>query len=802
MANYKKILKVSAYSVVGVILAGVLGVTAIVTLVNPNRFKPMIIKAAYEATGRKLALDGDISWTIYPNLGLKIQKVSLSNPDGFKAANLVEVNSADVSVALIPLLSHKVIFKNLVIDGLKVGLIEQNGNNNWTFTPPQEKPSEPGKPSEPAPIHIEFSSLSLTNTTISYDDFDHKKHQGVKNVNLKVDTGFGGEVKFDSKEDVLNLDKVAFNYNDAAIGELNLKVLHVDDPDYNGDVKISKLMLNKLLNDFNIDLGAKKGMPILDNISFSGTINGDKNNIKLANFNFNFADLLKGTTNLDVKNFKNPTYNGNINLAEFNLNKVLNQANIAVNERKDKPLLNSFAFSSKINGNMNSANLNGFSVNVGKLLQVSGSVQVNNFVNPNFNGNINVPDFSLNKVLDGLNIAVNERKNKPLLNSFAFNSKFRGSTANLILNNYSFKTGGILQGSGTTFQVQNFADPKFNGDIAVPTFSLNKVMEQLAMAPIDIPKKERLNQVAVKTSFAGSKTSLNLSQLLLKIANTNITGSLNVPSFKPLSLAENITVDQLDVSDFSNVNGFKVPLHQVHFVGNSSLSDGDLATLNGKQSVQIGNVKLLGFSLDEQVKYMDRTISSSNPNGNVIAQIGNAVQINQAINKVKAEIAKATAPGAKDYSKSTDLGTFNSEAVFHNGVANPSNFKLDGPSLSTKGNGELNLAKKSLNYKVSGQLLVSGINPVFKKLTFPATVQGSFKDPSASLDWGSIIQQLVAYAVTNGKNEIKNAISQQVNQAVGSQVRQAIGNQNGNQVIDNVGKAAADAIGGLFGGGK
>ena len=40
-------------------------------------------------------------------------------------------------------------------------------------------------------------------------------------------------------------------------------------------------------------------------------------------------------------------------------------------------------------------------------------------------------------------------------------------------------------------------------------------------------------------------------------------------SFKPLAFSENITIDQMDVADFSNVNGYRVPMRQLQFSGNS-----------------------------------------------------------------------------------------------------------------------------------------------------------------------------------------------------------------------------------------
>jgi len=877
--NYKKIIKISSLTIVGLVVVSVATVAGIVTFVNPNRFKPLIEKAAYESTGRKLTLAGDISWTVYPNLGLKLQQVSLSNESGFKPENMLELKSADIAVALMPLLYNHIVVKNLVVDGLTMSLAEQAGKNNWTFTPVSQPSASGGEGGgESQPIHISLNSLKLTNVTVSYDNYESKIHQAIRNVSLTVDSGFGGGIEYDSKAELIDLNKVSFNYNDSAIGKVTFTAANFSNPKFSGDFDVSKLLVNKLLDDFNIATKERKGKTVLNDIVFAGKVSGSKQNLDLEEFNFNFSNSLKGKVNLiaknldkspsfagdvnlseidiktlmnqapiqakelqnnkllnnkgafsakfsgdmnniklngysfklgnimqasgsiAVKNFKNPGFAGDVNLPEFNLNQVLDSLNIAVKDRKDKPLLNKFAFSSKFSGNLNSISLSGYSFKVGGLLAGSGSgVQVQNFANPSVSGDINLPEFPLNQVLDGVNVATADRKNKPLLNKFAFHTRFNGNKNTMTLSGYGFKAGGIFAGSGNTVQVQNLENPKINGDINLPTFSANQVMQQMGMTPPDIPNKARLNQVSLRTNFAGSKSAMSLNQILLKVTNTAITGNVNITSFKPLALTENINIDNLDASDFSDVNGFKVPLQNIALQGSASIANGDMATLTGKQSVQIANVAILGFSLDEQVHYMDRTISGTNPNGDVLRQLGNAAQITQSMNKVKAEIVKATSPGPKDYSKKTNLGSFTTVAVIKNGVVNPSAFKLSGPSLNINGGGTVNMAQKNLNYNVNSQLLVNGINPVFKKLTFPATVKGSFKDPEASLDWGSITQQLIKYAILNGGQQIQNAVSQGINQAVGNQIRQSVGQQNGNQVIDGASKAVTGAIQNLFG---
>lgn len=881
----KKIIKYSLITVVSLIILIAIALVLLITVVNPNRFKPFIEKAVYQSTGRTITLAGDISWKLYPNLGVNVKQVTLSNPKGFSESNFVAVNSADVSVALIPLLSHHIVVKTLAIDGLNLALLQKNGVNNWTFTPPSPPPSAPSEAGgKPLPLQLEMSTFSLTNATVSYDNFDKNQHYGVKNVSFTIDTGFGGVIQFDQGADMLKLAKVNFNYNDQAVGALNFTVNNLSHPQYSGDVSLTKFQATALLNQFNIATAARKNITLLDNVIISGNIQGDESNIAVKDFAFNLSDKFKGKTTLTVKNFANPVYDGSINLEPFNLNSILDSLNVAVAERKNKPLLNNFAISSNgFSGNMNNISLNGLKVTAGKEAAVTAAfnkLQVKNFAKPAISGDITVPKFNLNGVLNGLNIAVAQRKDKPLLNSFAFSagsfnvtsasagfsnvklsvgdllnlgfnslqvsnfsspvisggvamgetnlnkvldglniavadrknkpllnnvvlsSTFSATQNSVALSNTSFRFGSLLKGT-TAVSVKNFAAPQFSGSISLPAFNLNETMRQVGMTPPELSNKQLLNSFAINTAFSGSTKNIALSQMVMKIANSTLSGNVNVSSFKPLAFSENLSIDQMDVSDFSNVNGYKVPLRQLKFNGNSSIaSNMDLATLSGHQTVQIGNISVLGISLDRLVMQLNNSINQAGGDTNNIGKLlMNSAQVVQTVNNMKAQVEAATKPGKRDFNQKTDLGSFNGSATITKGLVNPSSFKLSGPSVALSGNGAVDLGKKTINYHASGQLLVPGINPIFKKLTFPVTVSGSTKDPSASLDWGSIQTQILKYVVTNNKQQIQNAISQGINQAIGNnQNANGANNNQQNKIVNDVSKGVTDAVSKLFGG--
>lgn len=105
------------YGVLGLGAALLVGGAALVTLIDPNDFKPLLIEQVKKNTGRDLVVSGPIAWTFWPSLGLSLEQVALRNPSGFAEPDLVRFERGQASVALLPLLSHKLQIGEVALDG-------------------------------------------------------------------------------------------------------------------------------------------------------------------------------------------------------------------------------------------------------------------------------------------------------------------------------------------------------------------------------------------------------------------------------------------------------------------------------------------------------------------------------------------------------------------------------------------------------------------------------------------------------------------------------------------------------------
>ncbi|MEW5825107.1 MAG: AsmA family protein [Pseudomonadota bacterium] len=116
-----------------VLLLAVGALAVFVASFDANRYKPLIVEQAKAHTGRELQINGDLSLSIYPWLGLRVQNVVLGNAPGFAAPEMARLRELGVRARLLPLLSGRLEADTLLLDGLELNLERAaDGRDNWS----------------------------------------------------------------------------------------------------------------------------------------------------------------------------------------------------------------------------------------------------------------------------------------------------------------------------------------------------------------------------------------------------------------------------------------------------------------------------------------------------------------------------------------------------------------------------------------------------------------------------------------------------------------------------------------------
>jgi AsmA protein len=140
--------------------------------VDPNDYREDIARAVEEETGRSFEIEGELSLSVFPWLGLEVGRMRLGNPAGFGADPFVEIGSAAVGAKLLPLLSRRLEVSTLRLDGLRVHLVQlADGSTNWEGLGGDAEPAPQRRPDDSRGFQLErVDGLRLTDAVVRFDD--------------------------------------------------------------------------------------------------------------------------------------------------------------------------------------------------------------------------------------------------------------------------------------------------------------------------------------------------------------------------------------------------------------------------------------------------------------------------------------------------------------------------------------------------------------------------------------------------------------------------------------------------------
>jgi len=167
----------------GVVLGVLLVAAALVGpgLIDWNNYKTEIAAQVKSATGRDLSINGDIRITVLPAPAVLASDVTLSNAKGASSTDMVSLKSAEVRIALAPLLGGQVKVETVKLVEPVINLeVLADGSKNWDLqaseAPEQQAgssggdagaPTDGGASQSPAVI---LENFTIENGTVIYLD--------------------------------------------------------------------------------------------------------------------------------------------------------------------------------------------------------------------------------------------------------------------------------------------------------------------------------------------------------------------------------------------------------------------------------------------------------------------------------------------------------------------------------------------------------------------------------------------------------------------------------------------------------
>jgi AsmA protein len=725
-----KYLKYSLWTIVGVVALVAGALTFIALTFDPNTYKPQIIQSVKDSKQRTLKLDGDIKLQFFPSIGVGLSKVSLSE---FQSEQeFVFVESASISLKLLPLLFRQLVVDEVAVSGVKAQFTKyKNGKTNLDDLLGKE--AAPAAPvsavAASVPMQFDIASVQLDKTDIQYRDEISGARYSVKELSLKtgrITNGLPSRIDFAAH--------VQSNKPKLDIAT-QIKTMLTFDLD-KGQYQVQGL-----------DLQANgKALDITDlAIKASGDASAHP-----ATQEFSMMKFQLSVSGVNEKN----RFDARLDAPDLNLTKnKFTGSNIALHAKLDGALGNIVSELSLpgIEGSAQSFKVNLLSLDADvKQPEQAFKLKLTTPVT----GSIESQQFNLSN----LKLALNATGDK--LPGKSISSELKGGIrADLGRQNIEGNLeGGLLQSQiKAKFAVKNFNVPMIRYDLEIDQFDADPYL----------PRKSAEAKEKDKNKKAGQEQPFDLSAL----KTLNLEGSLRIGSLK----AANVKVAQLRV-DVKAHNGLVniAPLSARMYQGSI---DGKVSVNAATNSFTVSE-KLTGINIAPLMKDA-ADLDVLEGKGNVVLDLatqGNTVSaLKKALGgKASVDLANGAIKGINmdkvvqglqslskdtkvqtlgvDKSEKTPFSEFKASFKIRNGVAHNDDLSVKSTVLRVAGNGDIDIGHDNLNYNAK---VIFARTETGKTGTLPVYVSGAFDDPKIKVDYTALLKDVAKQKLDEKKDQLK-----------------------------------------------
>ena len=188
------------------------GLGILYALFDGEKIKVELSRVVMEQNQRKLDITGKLELSVWPDVGIKLGRTTLSEPGG--KTEFLALDSARVAVAVMPLLSKKLQVQRIEISGLKATLVKhKDGTLNIADLMGGAADKSGSSKSAPKvgagdtasePLQIDIAGISIANAQLTWRDEKTRETTTLSNLD------FGsGRVQADSGKQTLAVDALS-----------------------------------------------------------------------------------------------------------------------------------------------------------------------------------------------------------------------------------------------------------------------------------------------------------------------------------------------------------------------------------------------------------------------------------------------------------------------------------------------------------------------------------------------------------------------------------------------------------------
>lgn len=159
------------FRLIGLIVILVVVAVAAIFLVPAERIANLAARQFEASTGRALTISGSVSPTIWPNIGARIEGVTLANVEGSTAGPMLVAESVDLGVDLSALIGGNIAVQRFEVNQPQIILeMDRSGRGNWVFEGMGGADAAPTEASSGGMPAISLARALITGASLRYID--------------------------------------------------------------------------------------------------------------------------------------------------------------------------------------------------------------------------------------------------------------------------------------------------------------------------------------------------------------------------------------------------------------------------------------------------------------------------------------------------------------------------------------------------------------------------------------------------------------------------------------------------------
>ena len=754
-----KILKWAFLIILILIFLVVAGVGIAVATLDPNDYKEQITAQVKKATGRELTLTGDISWSVFPWLGLNLGKTSLANAEGFGNQPFAELDEIDIHVALMPLIKKQIQAKKVLISGVNINLQKNaDGTDNWSDLAGEGKQEEDAPKEETSDdtaspdIDIQINGFEIVNAHLSYNDKQAGTNVRIDPLNLKT-----GKIALDSP---VPLEANLTLFQDQMSVEAHLSgILHANLE--SGEYQFTNLIIQQTVKGEGIPGGSLSGTE-------KANIQANTNTQKLTIDSLSLDALgMVIAGQISVEQFiDGPQFTVNLKSNKFNPLDITEQLDIKL-EGARKDALADMSFHLEANGDTQAQLMTVKSLALESPdLQLTSQMSVKQFIDkPQFTGEIKTNTFNPKALMTQLGIEAPTTADDKALTHASVEIGVSGDMNSLHLKPFKATmddstlsgTVSIIDLAKQALRFDLILD-ELNADRYLPPTSTTTESTQTTpetpasqtsdaielpvemMRSLNVDGIARINQFTVnKLSFQDASLTIKANKGLLALAplsakayrgTTKIDASLDVRKDMPRYKTQ---------IDLSGVRSGKIL--EVLF--------GD-RLVSGAANVKT-NISTRGNSISTLEKNLNGNFATKFTDGTIKGS-----KLSHKINEFHNFLRKlkGKAPLTDKVDEDTKFSLLAATGNIKSGIVTNNDLRLEAPVFLATGEGTVDLPNKTIHYTLS----LADEGKTDKKYFVPLQVKGPFDNLSFKLKLDSVAKLHAKEALDAEKAKLQEKV--------------------------------------------